>query len=89
MVGNIHSLIFGLVKHASSGSFRLVRHDVVGLVFGSRMLEATQRRCPQFDAIQVVVEVVENLDRVGDNDFCPLFSHHVATRFHHGMFCFV
>jgi hypothetical protein len=25
---------------------------------------------------------------VGDNDLCPLLSHHVATRFHHGMFCF-
>jgi hypothetical protein len=41
------------------------------------MLEATQRRCPQCDAIQVVVEVVEHLDQVGGNDFFGLLSHHV------------
>src|SRR3984957_15475555 len=32
LVGNIHSLISCLVKHASSDSFPLVRLDVVGLV---------------------------------------------------------
>ena len=37
---------------------------VVGLVFRRRMLEATQRRCPQFDAIQIVVELVKYLDQV-------------------------
>ena len=48
----------------------------------------TDRALAQFDAIQVVVEVVEHLDRVGDHDFCPLLSHHVRTRFHHGIFLY-
>jgi hypothetical protein len=40
------------------------------------MLEATQRRCPQFDAIEVVVEVVKHLYRLGDNGFFLLLLHH-------------
>jgi hypothetical protein len=40
------------------------------------MLEATQRRCPQFDAIQVVVEVLKHLYRLGDNGFFLLLLHH-------------
>jgi hypothetical protein len=76
-LGNVRSAIFGFVKHASCRSFPRVRHDVVGLIFGSRMLEATQRRCPQFHAIQIVVEVVKHLDHVGDNHFFLSLSHHV------------
>jgi hypothetical protein len=33
---------------------------VVGLVFRSRMLEATQRRCPQFDAIQTLLSAAQS-----------------------------
>src|ERR1700733_8172794 len=52
------------------------------------MLEAAQCRCPQFDAIQIVVDVVKHLGLGGNNDTFSLLCHHVATRFHSRNCCF-
>jgi hypothetical protein len=41
------------------------------------MLEAAQRSCPQFDAIQIIVEAVKYLSRVGNNAPFSWLSHHV------------
>src|ERR1700729_1792260 len=52
------------------------------------MLEAAQCRCPQFDAIQIVVDVVKHLGLGWNNDTFSLLCHHVATRFHSRNCCF-